>query len=499
MHSTQASSGQGAATVPAKASAVVLGAGLAGLAAGAVLADGGRRPLVFEAGPEVGGLSRTLSHGGFRFDIGGHRFLTRNRRVEAYVRELVGSDLLEVPRKSVIHMLGRSFDYPLSPANALFGLGLATTAAIISDYCKERLRAWLTRPAVVSLEDWVVGQFGRRMFDLYFKDYSEKVWGLSGQEISEAWVAQRIQGLSLWTAIKNAFTRLSGRDVPTLADSFLYPAQGIGEIAQRLAERICRQQPLLTRTRVTRLAHAQGRITGIHAENGQQRFQVAPEEVVASIPLSHLVRMLSPQAPAAVRAAADRLRFRDLVIVTIMVAREEVTDCTWLYLPGADIPFGRIHEPTNWSRQLAPPGYSHLVAEYFCFQGDRIWSLDDQALIKLTVQHLARLGYIEAGEVTDGCVHRCPQAYPLFEVGYQELCDQILDYLAGFANLQVVGRGGLFRYYNMDHALASGMAAAEAILARQPAAHPLAARQPERRLANRPAPVAAGAVQAAAS
>jgi len=443
---------------------MILGAGLAGLAAGCVLSRAGRNALVVEGGSAVGGLSRTIEQGGFRFDLGGHRFITKDRAIEEFVRGLLGDDCLAVPRTSQIHMRGRYFDYPLTPANAIFGMGLTTTARILADYCAQNIRNALSRPSLVSLEDWVVNRFGRAMFDLYFREYSEKVWGVRCGEISAEWVARRIEGLSLWTAIKNAFSKRSGSTIHTLADTFLYPSGGIGMIADRLRGEIEARNFVRTDTRVCRVDHENFCITNVMLRKGGDLYNASGSDYISSIPLTALLGALNPAPPEEIRRAASRLAYRDLVVSTIMIDRDQVTDLTWMYLPEQSIPFGRIHEPKNWSSAMAPAGKTHIVAEYFCFQGDGIWNAGDEELAALTVKHLCRMGFITEREVIGSCVVRVPRAYPLFTVDYRKHADKVLDYLGRFRNLQVIGRGGMFRYHNMDHAMGSGIAAANAIL-----------------------------------
>lgn len=442
--------------------ALVLGGGLAGLAAAYSLTRAGRRVSVLEGEPQVGGLARTIVAGGFRFDLGGHRIFTTNARIEALIRELLGDELLVVPRRSKIHLWGKYFDYPLTPINALFGVGPRRTARVLWDYARERARRHAG--ACVSLEDWVTRHFGRTMFEIYFKVYSEKVWGVPADQISAEWVARRIQGLSLKTAIRAAFLRFTGRGIPTLADRFLYPAHGVGRLSEKLAEAVAASNQVVTGARVEQLHHNGHRIEGALVREGGRARLVGAAHFVSSIPLTALVRMLRPRPPEDVLQAASRLRYRDLVVVCLMLDRERVTDLSWLYLPDPAIPFARIHEPKNWSPLMAPPGRTHLVAEYFCFEGDDVWRTDDDRLVALTAEHLARLGLIRREEAMGGAVVRVPRAYPLLAVGYRKHYEQVMRYLAGFENLHAVGRGGAFRYLNMDHALEAGMEAAARVL-----------------------------------
>lgn len=444
---------------------VVLGGGLAGLTAARALAQAGRHVQVLEGADVVGGLARTFAHNGFRFDLGGHRFFTRDAHVERLVRELLGDELVAVPRSSRIYLRGKWIDYPLRPVNALFGLGLGKSAQILLGYAAASMAQRRRRTAPVSLEDWVVAHFGRPLFELYFRDYSEKVWGISCGDISAEWMAQRIQGLSLGAAIRQALLK-RGPALPTLVDRFWYPRLGIGRIAERLCDEIGPANSIATDARVTHLHHDGRRVAGVSVLQDGRHREVPGAEFLSTIPLTQLVQALSPHAPAQVRAAAARMRYRDLVIVTVMLQRPRATDLSWIYFPGKDIPFGRLHEPTNWSAAMAPPGCTLLVTERFCFRGDATWNANDADLIDTTVEHLARLGFIRRHEVHDGMVVRVPAAYPLFEVGYQERSRILGDYLERFENLGIAGRSGRFRYYNMDQAIASGLAAAEELLER---------------------------------
>ena len=441
----------------------IMGAGIAGLTAGQTLTTAGRAVEILESSDHIGGLATTMEHEGFRFDLGGHRFVTDDPSLEAYVRNILGDDCLTVPRSSKILLRQRYFDYPLRPLNAMFGFGAVTTARILADYVRERLRPVFGRQAV-SLEDWVISHFGRTMFELYFRDYSEKVWGIDCSHIDQAWIEQRIQGLSLGAAIKKALLPRRGRDLPTLATHFLYPRLGIGQIAENLAVQIRPHNLIHTGARVTRVNHSGASIDSLEVIQAGRHRMVAAGQFISTIPLPVLVNALRPHPPAEVIAAATRLRSRDLVTVAIMVNRPRVTEETWIYVPEKTIPFGRIHEPTNWSRYMAPEGQSLLVTEYFCFRGDAVWDGSDKTLAARTIDSLVRLGIIKPQEVIGHVVQRIANAYPLFEVGYNEDCRTIYAYLRRFSNLYTAGRNGMFRYYNMDHAMQAGMDAAHNIL-----------------------------------
>ena len=444
---------------------LILGGGLTGLSAGYVLTKAGLSVKVFESDSSVGGLSKTIIHNGFRFDLGGHRFFTKDRELNDFVKALMGEELISVPRKSKIYMRNKYFDYPLKPLNAIFGLGISTTIEILLDYAAEKIKNLIRKPQNISLEDWVVSNFGRKMFNIYFREYSEKVWGIDCSMISAEWVAQRIRGLSLASAVKNAFFKLNGKDVPSLVDIFLYPRLGIGRISDRLKEDIeAGNNSVFTDSRIELINHSDLNIESIMINNRERFVTENGMEFISSIPITKLVNMLHPAPPENILTTASKLKFRDLVIVAVMINRKKATDQTWIYIPEQKIPFGRLHEPTNWSEKMAPEGKTIIVAEFFSFKGDVIWSKSDEELTAITVENLENMGFIKKHEVIDSSVVRVPNAYPLFEVGYKERCDEIYEYLGRFKNLHITGRSGMFRYYNMDHAIESGIKTAEKII-----------------------------------
>ena len=443
---------------------IIIGGGLTGLSAGYILSKAGLGVTVFERDSIVGGISKTIEHNGFRFDLGPHRFFTKDARIEEFVRNLMGDELMVVPRRTQIFIRGKYFDYPLEPVNAVFGMGVFTTVRILADYGWERIKRLFKKPASISLEDWVVANFGRTLFDIYFKEYSEKVWGVDCKRISAEWVAQRIRGLSLSKAVMHAFFKLKGKDIPSLVDQFLYPRLGIGRISERMAEEIERRGTVSTNCGVERIIRSGFTIDGVEVRGRNGLRVIRSDEFISSIPVTKLIDMLDPPAPPDVHKAAKSLAFRDIVIVAVMIDRPHVTDQTWIYVPEKTIPIGRIHEPKNWSVDMAPDGKTLLVAEFFSFEDDEIWNMGDQGLVKIAVDSLTRLGYIQPHDVIGSVVTRVPKAYPLFAVGYREHLDVVYDYLSGFTNLHIAGRAGMLKYYNMDHAISSGMTVAEKIL-----------------------------------
>lgn len=422
---------------------------------------------VIEADKSVGGLARTIEHNGFRFDLGGHRFVTNDQELDTFVRSILNEDCLIVPRSSKILLRNRYFDYPLKPLKALSAFGPKMSAKILADYILERIRVRLTTKKLISLEDWVVANFGRTMFNIYFRDYSEKVWGIECQHIDQRWVEQRIQGLSLGKAIAKAILPTRKKKYTTLADRFLYPRKGIGQITDNMATEIRKENAIYTQSRVQFINHSDSRIQSVDTLCDNRPSKISASHFVSTIPLPVLVNSLRPRPPKHVLEAASRLRSRDLVTVTLMINRSRVTDHTWIYVPEKSIPFGRIHEPTNWSDSMAPPGKSLLVVEYFCFRGDKTWNSEDSELVADTSKILLKLGIINQHDIIDQVVLRIPNAYPLFEIGYSDHCHTINQYLEKYENLYTAGRGGMFKYYNMDHAMKAGFDVAEAIQQKQ--------------------------------
>lgn len=444
----------------------VIGGGPAGLSAAFVLSENQKNTVVLEMSSQVGGISRTIERNGFRFDIGGHRFFTKDDEVDQFFKDILGDEAIWVNRSSKIFYQGKYFDYPLKPANALLGMGIVTTAKCLGDYAYVKIRNIFKKPEIVSLEDWVSNEFGNQLFKLFFKNYTEKVWGIDCSRIEAEWAAQRIKGLSLRVAVKDALFPQKNRKVATLIDKFLYPRLGIGRISERLAEDVEKHgNEVRLRSRVAAVNHDGAHVTSVDVESEDGPYTLELEYLCSSMPLTELVTVMRPEAPEEVVEAALSLCYRDLVTVNLMIDKPEVTDQTWIYIHEPTIKLGRIHEPRNWSPAMAPEGKSSIVAEYFCFQDDEIWSTDDQDLIDLTISDLdKRLGFLKKEEVIDAFVVRVPKAYPMYEIGYEEPLNKIRDYVDSFDNLEIVGRYGTYKYNNMDHSMKTGILAARNIL-----------------------------------
>ena len=443
----------------------ILGAGLTGITAAYVLNRHHVPARLFEAESVHGGASRTVQFDGFRFDLGGHRFYTKNREILELTTELLGEDLLTIQRRSRIYLWGKLVNYPLSFFNALSALGLFGAVAVATSYAVERFRRLFRHREDRSFEDWVVGHFGRKLYDIYFRPYSEKVWGVPCTQLKADFAAQRIKGLSFREAVQNMLSRK--RDsAPSLVSRFLYPRLGFGQIPEAMVATLPAEAMRL-RSRVIRLNHDGSRVTGVVCTDGRSETCHEAANVVSTIPLSDLVRVLSPPAPAAVREAAAGLRYRDMIVVFLTLDREQVTPDHWVYFSTDDVFFGRMHEPKNWSAAMSPPGKTGLVIEVFCFEDEPVWDEPAESLARRVAKRLAELELIREDEVSGSTVVRLRKAYPLYVGDYAARLDVVFEYLSSLRNLQTAGRNGIFRYTSADYYMEMGVKAAENILGKK--------------------------------
>lgn len=440
----------------------VLGAGLSGLTVAYVLHKNGFPVQVFEAEKFIGGASRTVVHDGFRFDLGPHRLYTRNHDVLGLVGELLGDELLTVPRLSHIYLQGKFVAYPLRFLDALFALGPVTSLAAAASYGVERVRRAFRSSPENSFEEWVISRFGRILYEIYFRPYSEKVRGVSCNLLKADFAAQRIKGLSFREVIKNMLWR-SGNAPVTLASQFLYPRFGFGRIPERLAEALPSSSVIL-QCPVTRLEHDSRRVIGLTYMNGGELRRCELAHVISTIPISNLVRILSPTPSAEVLDAAASLKYRDQVFVFLKLDREQVMSDHWIYFPSDDVFFGRICEPKNFSPAMSPPGKTSLVVEIFCNESEPIWTESAESLIRRVSRYIAELGLIDEEQVTGGDVVRLRKVYPIYVDDYEQRLATILDFLHPIKNLQIAGRNGLFRYTSGSYCIEMGIKAAKNLM-----------------------------------
>jgi protoporphyrinogen oxidase len=445
---------------------VVIGAGPAGLTAAVELCRAGRPVAVLEQDRIVGGIARTESYKGYHFDIGGHRFFTKIGEVEQFWRGLLGDDFLIRPRISRIFYRGRFYDYPLKPFQALANLGLLTSAHVALSYLASQLFPY---PREDTFEEWVSNRFGKKLYRIFFKTYTEKVWGLPCSEIRAEWAAQRIKGLSLPVAVRNALFGPQGQEViKTLIEQFHYPRLGPGMMWRRAAEFVeARGGRVELGTEAVCLRHVTGRVThvtGRHTSTLEER-QFPGADFISTMPVSELIRKLDPPAPPEVAAAAAGLTYRDFISVILIVDRPHLFPDNWIYVHSPEVRVGRVQNFKNWSADMVPdPGKTSLGLEYFCAEGDELWRMSDGELIELGKREMEQIGLARAADVMDGTVVRQRKAYPVYNGTYAGYLATIRDYLSTFRNLQTVGRNGLHKYNNQDHSMLTAMLAARNIL-----------------------------------
>lgn len=440
---------------------VVIGAGPAGLTCAYELSKSGISSTILDAADCVGGLSRTVAYKSYLFDIGGHRFYTRVKMVSDMWREVLGADLIRRPRLSRIYYQSRFFEYPLQPFNALLGLGLGETVFCSASYIRAQL---FPRSPEENLESWVSNRFGRRLYETFFKSYTEKVWGIPCRQIRSDWAAQRIQGVSVGAVLRDAlgWRRMGTKhEVRSLIREFEYPIGGPGMMWSRTRDIVeARGSKTILNAPVTRISWEPGAIRSVVA--GDQVH--AGTHFVSSMPIRNLIQALDPFPPELGQAAAD-FNYRDFITVGLICRGGNIFPDNWIYVHEPSVQVGRIQNYGNWSPAMAPvPDTSALGLEYFCFKGDKLWESSDRSLIELAKHELAQLGLVKPENVLDGIVIRVPKAYPVYDDSYKHGIDKVRKFLASVPNLQLVGRNGMHRYNNQDHSMLTAMLAARNIL-----------------------------------
>jgi protoporphyrinogen oxidase len=444
---------------------VVIGAGPSGLTAAYELTKLGHTPLVIEQQNLMGGIASTAQYRGYFFDMGGHRFFTKVEEVKKMWHEVLGDDFLRRPRLSRIYYDGKFFYYPLRPLNALKGLGLWEGLLILLSYLKWQIFPYRRED---TFEQWVTNRFGKRLFRTFFKTYTEKVWGISCSELKAEWAAQRIKDLSLRTALLNMFLK-PRRTIKTLIEEFDYPRYGPGMMWNAVRSEIERRAgEVWTEAEVVRINRTGHHIDSVVVRRSGGEETIAGSQFISSMPVTDFVRRLDPPEPDAAAAAA-RLRHRDFLTVVCIVDKPHLFPDNWIYVHDPEVQVGRIQNFKNWSPDMVPdPAKTSLGLEYFCTEGDELWSKSDEELIRLAKYELERIGLCRAADIEDGCVVRVPKAYPVYGSDYREALATVREFVDGLENFRTIGRNGLHRYNNQDHAMLTGMLAVRSMVLGEP-------------------------------
>jgi protoporphyrinogen oxidase len=391
--------------------------------------------------------------------LGGHRFVSGDVALSRWLEQLLGDDLLMCERRSVVLHRGRSFRYPLEAADLLRGLGVAENARALGGWALARMGARVRPRPERSFEDWVVARFGRPLYDAFFGPYTHKLWGLHPSLISADWARERISLLDLGD-VALRLVGLRRKPVRTYARHYRYPRLGMGQLYRSIAEEV-RQQggEVRVATRVRDLEVSGARVTAVLVEGTQGAERIPVGELLSTLPLPDLVRLLGRPVPGAIDAAAKRLRFRALAFVNLFLERADFSDRTWMYVASGDLMVSRIQEPKRRSRWMAPEGRTSLMLEVPCDVGDAKWEASDADLVARTLSELRELGFC-VDDVLSSFVVRVAHGYPIYHLGYERDRLALLGHVARFANVRTAGRQGLFRYLFMDAAMQMGMMAA---------------------------------------
>ncbi len=446
------------------AETIVIGAGPAGLTTAYQLAKDGRSVLVLEQDPTyVGGISRTVNHKGFLFDIGGHRFFSKSKEIVDLWNEILPDDFIERPRLSRIYYRGKFFSYPLRAFEAFRKLGPIESLACALSYARARATP-IKSPK--TFHQWVRNQFGERLFSIFFKTYTEKVWGMSCDEISADWAAQRIKGLDLRAAVVDGFRRSLGRSgkggatAKTLIESFRYPRRGPGMMWDAAARKIEAFSGRVVMGRKVEKLHwdEATRLWTVEVVKGDgTRETYTAQHVVSSAPVRDLIRSITP-GPISTLHARD-LRYRDFLTVVLIGKSNIQLEDNWVYIHDPAVKVGRVQNFRSWSPELLPDDTStSLGLEYFCFEGDGLWTSSDDDLIKLAMKEIDKIGLMRPADIFDACVVRQPKAYPVYDDAYAENMEVVRrDLAANYPTLHLVGRNGMHKYNNQDHAMMTGL------------------------------------------
>ncbi|HEX8791923.1 MAG TPA: FAD-dependent oxidoreductase [Polyangiaceae bacterium] len=441
---------------------VIIGGGPCGMAAAWHLARRGARPIVLEGEDLVGGLCATHEQHGWRFDLGGHRFVSSDAELSRWVEGLLGDDLLEQERRSVVLHEGRTFRYPLEAADLVRNLGPRENVRALFGYAQARLLR--DRAASEgSFEGWVVSRFGRPLYDRFFGPYTEKLWGIPPSRISADWAQERISLLDL-TDVALRLLRLRRTPTRTYARRYLYPRHGMGQLYRAIAEDVVKHGGTVrTGARVVGVETTGARVSRLHIESTKGPESMPVGELLSTMPLPVLVRLLVRQPSTEVDRAASALRFRALTFVNLMLERPDFSENTWMYVASASLATSRIQEPKRRSRWMAPEGRTSLMLEVPCDVGDGTWNASAGELRSRGVSELASLGF-RVDDVLDSFCVRVAHGYPIYHLRYDADRRVLLDAVSRFTNVRTAGRQGLFRYVFMDAAMRMGIVSAEQML-----------------------------------
>jgi protoporphyrinogen oxidase len=434
---------------------VIIGAGPAGLTAAYELTKHNKKVLVLEKKPNVGGLAETKVFEKYRYDIGPHRFFTKNEEVYKLFLDMLGKDAVEVKRKTRILFKGSYFDYPLTPINALFGLGIFESISIGFSYIFARIKSYLRISKIDNFEDWVIDKFGKKLYKNFFKNYTEKVWGIDCKNIGKDWADQRIKGLSLSTAIKFALFPNSKKRPKTLVDLFYYPKLGAGMLWEKFEDYLIGKNiEIKKNSKVIGVEKIDSHFN-IEILSGENKEIINAKHIMFSNPLLQFIKFYKDNVPKKVLLAAEKLNYRNHISVHVTIDNK-LFDDNWIYIHSPELKMARIADFTNFSESMSVDGHFPLTLEYFCFEDDTIWNDSKENIIEFGISELKSI-FGDNFNVVHSEVTRNANAYPVIKTGYEDNIDIIRNWLRNIDNMTAIGRSGMFKYNNQDHAMATGL------------------------------------------
>ena len=438
---------------------LILGAGPAGLGAAYELAQKGVKDvIVVDRNAKVGGLARTEQLGGAHFDIGPHRFYTKNSEILALWRKLLGNDFRQVNRLTRIYYKDKFFSYPLKPFEALLKLGAKESTQAISSYMQAKFKRYSN---AITFEDWIVQRFGDKLYQTFFKTYTEKVWGIPGSQIGAEWAAQRIKGLDVRQVLKHAFSGNSG--AKTLVEQFDYPTHGSGQMYEAMAEAVTKLAArMLLETRVVKINLLGDKVLSVDVKNDKgELFRIEPGQVFTSVPITHFFKLLEPAPESKILSAVDSLYYRDHITVNLLIDKTNLFPDQWIYVHAPEVKAARIANYNNFSTAMSgSPNRTAISLEYFAFQNEPFWQITDSEIAKFALDELERMKLAPKNSIIGSWVVRETESYPTYYLGYRPHLEVLQKALKSFRNVMPIGRGALFRYNNQDHSTLSGMLAA---------------------------------------
>ncbi|MDD5609949.1 MAG: FAD-dependent oxidoreductase [Candidatus Omnitrophica bacterium] len=425
---------------------LIIGAGWSGLVAAEILSSKNQKVLVLEKEAEVGGLARTFNFKGFKFDIGGHGLFFKNQRNISYLKNLIEqNELLVLKRNSKLLFKNKYIDYPVN-IRSLFTFNKKDMLKIMFNLLslnKNKRRD--------NFEEWIKSNYGQHLYKIYFRDYTNKVWGIPCDQLSAAWADTRIGGSNLLKYLKKFF--MNDYSVKESARSFYYPRKGIGLLVETLEQKL-KESSIYKNVQLQQFHNENGRLSSLSFMHNGSPAEVSFKHVISSIPVRELVKTLPLHKNHEFMGIEAGIKYRSLIIVSIEINRKNVSNWHWCYIPSKDVIFSRIHEPKFWSLDMAEKEKTLLCVEIFCDKNDAVWNKEESEIAKVAIEGLRRLELIKKEDkIIDYCIKKIDYAYPLYYNGAEKSLSTIKSLINSFSNLRLIGRSGTHSYFDMEECL----------------------------------------------